>query len=174
MHLIINAFIIILIGPLLVVTMCESKEVTIYKSVNKDGTITYSDQAHQNSEKINITPQNSITIKQPSKRKPAISQENKQPPTLKITSLIDHQTIRDNQGNITVNAQISQRIPTSYRYQLIIDEKIHATQALTPNFSVKNIDRGAHKIKMALVDDKGKVIALSGSYNIYMHRASIN
>ena len=175
MYLTRHAILIILFIASLKLTTYASTEVSIYQRIDKNGDISYSDKVSPTAKKINVIPQNTVKVI-PVKKRATKSKSRETSPltTITITSPSDQQTIRDNQGNLSITAEVSQRIPTSYRYQLIIDKNIHTTQPLTANFSVRNIDRGAHEIKIALVDDKGKIIALSGSYTIYMHRASIN
>lgn len=151
-----------------------SAEVTVYKSIDKNGQVIYTDKANAEAQRINVTPQNTIKvstskniIKQPP---PSVSN----PITITIKSFEDHETIRDNQGNISINAETSSSIPFDHSFQLFIDGNLHSPQQTTPNFSIANLERGMHKIKIVLVDDTGKVIALSPIYTIYMHRASIN
>ena len=58
--------------------------------------------------------------------------------------------------------------------QLVLDGKPHQKPQKHSMFSLRDIDRGEHQIKMLLLDDKGKVIASSTSVTFYMHRASTN
>jgi hypothetical protein len=54
--------------------------------------------------------------------------------------------------------------------QLYIDGKAHLKAQKHAMYSLRNIDRGEHKIKMDLINKEGKVIASSETVTFYMHR----
>ncbi|WP_019029506.1 DUF4124 domain-containing protein [Colwellia piezophila] len=83
-------------------------------------------------------------------------------------------TIRDNTGSIYIAGGIKPRFKRGLEVQLFLDGKPHQKPQTHSMFSLRNIDRGEHKIKMLLLDEKGKVIASSTSVTFYMHRASNN
>ena len=56
----------------------------------------------------------------------------------------------------------------------MVDEKPYLTPQTHTMFVLHNIDRGEHQIKMKLLNEKGKVIALSKVITFYMHRSSVN
>jgi hypothetical protein len=58
--------------------------------------------------------------------------------------------------------------------QLLLDGKPHNKPQTHSMFSLKDINRGEHRIKMLLLDEEGKIIASSTSVTFYMHRTSTN
>lgn len=83
-------------------------------------------------------------------------------------------TIRDNTGSIYIAGSIKPRFKKDLKVQLLLDEKPYGSPQSHSMFSLKNIDRGEHTIKMLLLNEEGKVIASSTPVTFYMHRASIN
>jgi len=83
-------------------------------------------------------------------------------------------TIRDNTGSIYISATIQPIFKHGLTVQLILDDKPYQQSQTSAMFSLRNIDRGEHQIKMQLLNEKGKVIALSEAITFYMHRASVN
>jgi hypothetical protein len=83
-------------------------------------------------------------------------------------------TIRDNTGSIYISGGIKPRFKTGLEVQLLLDGKPHNKPQTHSIFSLRDINRGEHKIKMLLLDEKGKVIASSTLVTFYMHRASTN
>nr|BAB11928.1 unnamed protein product [Shewanella violacea] len=86
-------------------------QATVYKWVDADGKIHYSDQPIKNSETVEFksNTQNQIKL-HTSKAKSSTADENQQSLTqydLSITSPSEEETIRDNQGKITIMARIS-------------------------------------------------------------------
>ncbi len=83
-------------------------------------------------------------------------------------------TIRDNSGTIYISGGIKPRFKPGLEVQLLLDGESHQKPQKHSIFSLRNVDRGEHQIKMLLLDEKGKVIASSESVTFYMQRASVN
>ncbi|PCI51983.1 MAG: DUF4124 domain-containing protein [Gammaproteobacteria bacterium] len=86
----------------------------------------------------------------------------------------DNSTIRDNTGSVYISGSIKPIFKRGLKIQLIVDDKPHLKPQAHTMFSLRNIDRGEHQIKMKLLNEKGKVIASSKAITFYMHRASVN
>jgi len=82
----------------------------------------------------------------------------------------DNATVRDNTGSIYISGAVKPKFLLGFKVQLHLDGKPHLKPQKHAMYSLRNIDRGEHKIKMDLIDDKGKVIASSKSVTFYMHR----
>ncbi|MEI6895144.1 MAG: DUF4124 domain-containing protein [Colwellia sp.] len=81
-------------------------------------------------------------------------------------------TIRDNTGSVYIAGGIKPRFKSGFEVQLVLDGIPHKKPQKNSMFSLRGIDRGEHKIKMLLLDNKGKIIASSASVTFYMHRTS--
>jgi hypothetical protein len=91
-----------------------------------------------------------------------------------ISTPKNNATIRDNTGSIYISGGIKPRFKPGLKVQLILDGKPHKKPQSHTMFSLRDIDRGEHKIEMLLMDETGKIIASSLSVTFYMHRASTN
>ncbi|RYV02938.1 DUF4124 domain-containing protein [Shewanella sp. OPT22] len=147
---------------------------TVYKWVDKDGKVHYSDVPRKGAEVVKPNPRTENTFKfvaplMPKKqpKKETIGTEI----NVKITSPTDQQTIRDNRGNFTVTSSTS--VPKhGLNYLLIMDGKPVAGPQRHGSFSLSNVDRGEHKLRVSLVDRDNKAIATSEVVTIYLHRFS--
>lgn len=83
-------------------------------------------------------------------------------------------TIRDNTGSVYVAGRIKPIFKRGLKIQLYLDDKPYEEPQPHSMFVLRNIDRGEHIIKMKLLNEQGKVIALSNPITFYMHRASVN
>jgi hypothetical protein len=83
-------------------------------------------------------------------------------------------TIRDNTGSIYINGSIKPIFKRGLKIQLILDGSPYLTPQTHAMYSLRNMDRGEHQIKMKLLNEKGKVIASSKTITFYMHRNSVN
>ncbi len=86
----------------------------------------------------------------------------------------NNSTIRDNTGSVYISGSVKPIFKPGLKIQLILDDKPHLKLQTHTMFSLPNIDRGEHQIKIKLLNEKGKVVASSKTITFYMHRASVN
>ena len=100
-------------------------------------------------------------------------QVNKDTYEVIITTPQNNATIRDNTGSIYISGGIKPKFKLGFKVQLYLDDKPHLKPQKHAMYSLRNIDRGEHKIKMELINEKGKVIASSKLVTFYMHRSTV-
>ncbi|MBC3767894.1 DUF4124 domain-containing protein [Neptunicella marina] len=146
---------------------------TLYKVINKDGSVTYTDIPVEGAVPVDLSNTNSAVMpamNTPKMKAPSLTPSKIKPAYLvNITRPTQQQTLRDNNGDLTVVAQVT---PSRAAIaQLFLDgELIKQQSELT--FELTNIDRGEHHVQIKLVNNSGKVIALSETITFYLHRAS--
>lgn len=156
----------------------------IYKRVEADGSVTYTDTPGHNTQAVdvntlttnttNVIPSTKITPKPTSQRSaPSLNKPAAQSvKNYQITFLTPahRSTIRSNKGLLKVVARVSPQ--RAGQFELLIDGKVRARQP-TPDFALDNVPRGEHTIQLNLKDKTGKLIASSKSITVYLHRASV-
>ncbi|UAA38445.1 DUF4124 domain-containing protein [Paraneptunicella aestuarii] len=153
---------------------------TIYKRTLEDGTVIYTDIPTPDAVPVeeNQLQQNVIETSKPSigavksgatKTPQAPIPTPKKIYKLTITHPQPEATIRNNAGALTVSGKITPN--AGGLFQLLIDGEVMAS-ANQPQFQLEGINRGAHKIQLRLMDNKGKLIASSPIHQVYFHRAS--
>ncbi len=148
----------------------------IYVWRNEKGVLVFSDSPRAGAEEVKLKP-DTATI-------PSMNVETSlldiKPKELNndyevvITQPKNNATIRDNTGSIFISGGIKPIFQRGFKIQLYVDGIAHKKPQTHTMFSLKNIDRGEHQIKMDLIDKEGKVIASSKLTTFYMHRASVN
>lgn len=147
----------------------------VYKVLQDDGTVLYTDDPVEGSEPIefNDATQNvSTALARPMPPQPQGQTEKKQPDyQVSISSPAPEATIRDNSGNVTIRAQ---KTPPNApaRYQLIFDGEARQTNT-SGVFALTGVNRGAHEYQVNLLDNKGKTLASTQSQTLYLHQASV-
>ncbi|MCV2883737.1 DUF4124 domain-containing protein [Aestuariibacter sp. AA17] len=167
----------IVLCMLLVISFCASSK--IYKVVNEDGTVVYTDKFQAGAEEMTMsststntvsslnTPSNSPTLSTTSSTK---KQERKRPNySLSILQPANEATIRDNNGAFHVVAELTPLV--AGRFQLFIDGELIQTQP-NPRFSLQGIERGEHQLQVKFKHSSGKILASSPPVVIYLHQAS--
>lgn len=91
---------------------------------------------------------------------------------IEISTPKNNATIRDNTGSVFISGGIKPRFKDGLEVQLMLDGDLYDKPQKHSMFSLRNVNRGEHNIKMLLLDETGKVIATSESVTFYMHRAS--
>ena len=152
----------------------ETAKVYVWR--NEQGILVFSDTPKPGAEVVITEPDNIIQSSSTYDIKvlDITPKETTEQYEIAITIPKNNATIRDNTGSIYISGSIQPRFKPGWNVQLVLDDKQHGKPQNHSIFSLKNIDRGEHKIKMLLLNDKGKIIASSTSVTFYMHRASIN
>ena len=159
-----------------IATPVYSSTAKIYVWRNEKGVLVFSDTPKPGAEEVKTKPGN--IIQSSTNVETEVLDINPQQIVENYEVIINtpqnNSTIRDNTGSIYISGGIRPKFKIGFKIQLYLDDKPHLTPQNHGMYSLRDIDRGEHKIKMELLDEKGKVIALSKSVTFYMHRASAN
>ncbi len=159
-----------------IITPINASTTKIYLWRNEAGQLVYSDTPSPGAEEVKTNPghviksSSSIDIQVLDIKKKIVPEDYK----IIINNPKNNDTVRDNTGSVLVSAVIQPRFKRGLKVQLILDGKTYQNPQSHTQFSLRNIDRGEHQIKMQVFNEEGKVIALSEPITFYMHRASIN
>lgn len=159
-----------------VATPVNASTAKIYVWRNESGELVYSDTPKPGAEEVITKPGN--IIKSSTTLETQVldiqAKEIAEEYQVTINHPKDNATIRDNTGSVFVSGVITPIFKRGLKIQLILDDKPYQEPQKDTRFSLRNIDRGEHQIKMQIFNEEGKVIALSKPITFYMHRASIN
>ncbi|MGB1298693.1 MAG: DUF4124 domain-containing protein [Psychrobium sp.] len=147
---------------------------TVYKKVNKDGTVTYSDKPFPGAKKAKLPPINTRATQPISKPIEAEKPKKREVASIVILSPTNGDSIRSNGGELTIRVEATHKPDKDYVVQLMLNDKPHGKATKNTEFKLKELDRGIIKIKALLQTRRGKVLAVSDETVVYMHKASIN
>lgn len=149
----------------------------IYKVVQADGTILFTDTPVNNSESFELKgntnnttgalarPLPPPTIDDAKKKQQAVQY------SVSIVTPEQEQTFRDPQGRVTIQAQATPP-NKQLNYQLWLSGEL--TQAnKNGTFQLEGLDRGAHEYYIVLADNSGKSLASSEKQTLFMHKPSV-
>lgn len=145
----------------------------VYVWRDEQGVLVFSDSPRPGAEEIDVKESNVAQSSVDTSIldiKPKVIENNYQ---VEITQPENNATVRDNTGSVYVLGRIKPIFKRGLKIQLYLDDQPYQKPQTHSRFALRNIDRGEHKIKMALLDDKGKVIATSTAITFYMHRISV-
>ena len=164
---------------LLLYTLSSFAQGAVYKSVDEQGNVTYTDtQPGKQSEEVELKPITPVKFDPP---KPVKIQSA--PPTQKkkksekvysvlaITSPANDATVH-NAGNFSVQVALSPELDSEHRIQLLLDGELIAPPQKTLSFQLSNIDRGTHTLRVEIISLEKKVVQ-STSSTIHVHRPCV-
>ncbi len=149
----------------------------IYRTQDAEGNIIFTDTPVEKAEKVELPdvttfksqPYQKIT---PGKKAPADPAK-----TYKVTlvSPADKETVRDNNGNIPIEVEVSPALKREHGHQLLVwldDQK--PVRFTTSRYQLSNIDRGTHTVSVKVVDGRGKTLSATLTHEVYVKRHSVN
>ena len=152
----------------------------MYKWVDEDGNVSYSDQPPYKGANTLTPPDLNTTPKVDTPKEKPISLLDS-PPTettynfFRITSPENDATIRDNQGNFSISLGIKPALNTrqGHYISVFIDDKLVQDKLTSMSINFSNIDRGTHQIRAEVKNKAGKKLSSSNTTTIHLHRKSI-
>lgn len=150
---------------------------TVYKKVNPDGSVEYSDVPPDDSAKpMKLKPIQSITLPKPPPASPPPPPEPKpfQYESIRILSPADDEAIRSNNGDFSARAELKPglREEQEHRLEWLLDGKpVANARGLT--LSLKNMDRGTHKLQLRVADFNGKTVIQTPVITFHILRVAL-
>jgi hypothetical protein len=150
----------------------------IYKSINADGEVVYSDKPEKGAEQLEMQPLPSYT---PPPQNTAISlpaQSAVQPPpqyrSFALVSPVHEATIRNNLGTIEVTASLEPALLTreGHRIQYFLDGIAQGDATDSSTLTLTNIDRGEHQLSASVVDAQGGILMETPLTTVFVKRTS--
>jgi len=141
----------------------------VYKKVDKDGAVTFSDQPHADAEKIKVE---AVNIQPHQKALPsgALHEEKKFAYTsLVITHPENDSTLR-NTGDTLVSANLTPSLRSDHKVEILDNGKLLQPAARILTLSLSNLDRGTHSFLFRVIDAKGNTLISSAPVNLHVHR----
>lgn len=163
-------------------TRSSTDKSTVYRNVNEDGVIEFSDRNVTNSEKVELKPTNTfkaadkkITPPAPAttKEKSFSSQNGVTYTKISITSPAEEQQIRSNDGLLTVSVSTQPGLNSAAgdQIELFLDGRSQGKQKNT-SFNLNEVVRGEHKLQAKIVNKNGNVLISSKTILIYIQKYS--
>lgn len=153
----------------------------VYRSVDKQGNISFSDTSTDNSEKVELKESFTYT---PPTIVDSVDDEQVPDPVetavpsyaIVITSPNQNETVRENAGNVIVTSMISPELNIERGDKVIfsLDGSIKSTAQEANSYTFTNIDRGSHIAVVSVVDKNGKVLKSSKSVLFHLQRIAVH
>jgi hypothetical protein len=169
----------ILSALLLAFGMSTTAYSEIYKTVDENGNVVFTDNPKGNEAEevqlpeVNTQPATRITIKlSPPKEEEATDKKQKpEKYTITLESPAHETTVTMGQMSISSSVSISPALAEEHSVQFYMDGKPSGKASHATSHTFGQLYRGAHKIHAAILNKKGKVLKKTKAATIYVHRA---
>ncbi len=160
----------------LVCTTSVSAEV--YRIVDEHGNVTFTNQAISGAEPVQLKPlsvYSAPVVKSAAKISVADPDKAQVYESVEIISPRPEETVRDNPGNVavTVSSKPSLDSRKGHKYQFFLDGKAVGKPQTAATKTLSNVDRGEHRLEVAVVDAKGRELARSKTVRFFLHRQTV-
>lgn len=143
----------------------------VYKIVNPDGTVSYSDRPQEGAEKVRVAPVQTYEAPNLPKLQPdAKAGEFAGYDVFKVVSPDDDQTFRDEGGVVKVRLSLSPGLHSDHTITIFMDGQDLGGKPRSTSLTLQNVDRGSHTIRAAVVDAGGKQMASTDPVTFHLHR----
>ncbi len=151
---------------------------TIYRTVDAQGNVTFTNHAEKGAEPVKLkplsvysAPEFKTTNAQEAGKTPAVSRYQ----SVSILSPKADETVRDNPGNVTVTAGSEPALSRKqgHNFQFFLDGKPVGKPQPGATKILPGVDRGEHRVAVAVVSASGKLLKRSKAVRFFLHRQTI-
>ena len=143
-----------------------ASQAAVYRWVDADGTVHFSDQPHAGAQEIMVEPLPTVpSVQAPrSKEVPAIRARYER---FEVTKPAQGESIRANDGRVSVSLVLSR----GDRIDLALDGKPLPEVGSALSFNLSNLARGGHTVQASVVDAAGNSVISTPAVTFYVLRA---
>jgi len=160
-----------------------SAHAAIYRSVDAQGNVVFSDQPTGNAHEISLPPITTYSPPPKTETSPAT------PATTTLTlpaaasyqqfsvvAPVQDQAFWDNTGDVDVHVAIQPALNTDagHRFVFYLDGTTEGEPVSGPATVFHNVDRGEHTVWASVVDAQGQTIATTEKVRFQLHRQALN
>jgi len=160
--------------------LTTAAEMKIYRWVDKEGKVHFSDTAVPGTAEVKVKDNNlfstdktqTMTVNQS-----GVDNEHHDNAQLSyqatITSPENDKALRSNNGDIDIHISIEPAKKNTQTLQLYLDGKKLGSPQISPIIRAQNIDRGTHQVQVELLDKNGKELAKTQIVTVHLQRITI-
>jgi len=149
--------------PLVLVFACATASAQVFKRVDPDGKVYFSDQPGPDAQQIEVAPAQTISLPPVPRQAETSGEQDQAGPVYTAFSIVSptsEQAIRANDGNVVVQLSLQPELRSGHTITLTVDgedgEAIKSGRGMS--IALSNLSRGRHSVEAVVVDDAGKVL----------------
>jgi len=162
----------------ILVLLAATAQAEVYKSINADGEIIYSDVPSRGAKTVHLPALPTYT---PAPLPVAPPPASTTPPAgsaysgFTMTRPSADETIRSNAGILNLSVSLEPELHTEegHRIQFFLDDEPQGKPVARTSTSFNNVDRGTHSVSAAVLDENGASLIKTSPVTVHLLRAAI-
>lgn len=141
-------------------TQTSDNTTTVYKRIEADGSVSFSDQPQAASEKLLIAPVTTVPAIKPIQNPPVREIDKSNPiiyGTLEILSPANNTSFHSGSGDVEVSMRIEPALFYSHEIDLYLDGNL-LVRSRDLQRTLKKVDRGTHELHVKVVDRENNIL----------------
>lgn len=161
----------------LVWCMALPAQAEIYRWVDANGTVHFSDEPRPGAQSVQLAPISTISLPQPDQEAQESLPEAEEEPVafryqqFRISYPEPNSAFHSPNGTFTVTTEIEPPLLPSHELRLLLDGRVYA-QGGSGQFLLENIDRGTHQLEIQALENDS-LVQSSGPLTFTVHRPSL-
>jgi hypothetical protein len=150
----------------------------IYRIVDSQGRVTYSDRPQPGAEAVEIGSMNTVRTVAPPGAGAEDRGQRATPPdlnryqSLRIVRPTADEAVRSNAGNLSVAVAVNPELMRSHRFRLLLDGQ-PVDESVSGSFQLNNVNRGTHSLTVQVLDRGDRVLIQSLPVTFHLLRHSV-
>lgn len=178
---------------LIVLLLMASAQADIYRSVDAEGNVVFTDEPSQGAERIEVSPASVISpeqgittgdqeaddiLKLTPDTEPEVTEQSADAiPAyqVRIIAPADDESIWVNNGNVTVSLIVEPQLDAERGDLIVLNlngADVGVAQPST-SFQLTNLSRGTHSVSATIIDSNGMALTTSETITFHLHRTSV-
>ena len=151
---------------------------TVYKWVDDNGVTHYSDQPHENAEKVQLKAPQTYTAPKPQRTRapaapPARTEEGPTYSSCAFSEPANDQMFM-NTTTVTAGVSLQPQLRPGDQLTVTLDgQRVPGVPADGGQFTISPVDRGTHSLQLVIQDGDGKPLCQSASVTFHVHQTSV-
>ncbi|WP_404368119.1 DUF4124 domain-containing protein [Marinobacter sp.] len=151
----------------------------VYRHVDEDGNVTYSDEPREGAEEIKVKPVTTVTLPKQEDigtieiRSSGEENTNNAPyERIEFRSPEDEESFWSGSGDIALQVSSTPSLKEGHMYEVTLDGQ-PVGQSTSGRFTLENVFRGTHEARVSVVDSRGRPVQQGESITFTLHRPSV-
>src|SRR5690554_5964347 len=168
----------LLLAAIASMVLCLPVQAEVYRQVDKDGNVTFTDDPRGKAERVEVKPVTTITMPKPETVRKQVSEGNGKIgdqnayETVTFLAPADDEAFHSGSGNMEFQVASSPALRRGHRYEVTLDGQ-PVGQSTSGSVSVSNIFRGTHNAGVNVINAEGERVFTGETIRFTIHRPSV-
>jgi hypothetical protein len=146
----------------------------VYKYISEDGEVIYSERYHPEAKRINVTGSKKGGGPTPDELSEQARAEAGEYDNFTIVQPNDDETIRNQEGTVSVGISLSPNLAESHVIHLYVDGAKLDSDIKQTQLVLQQLSRGTHSLQAKIVNSEGVSMKESNSITFHLRQPAVN